>query len=308
MKVSKTAVHNAITKYQNEGIFTDRKRSGRPKVTSPREDRLMHKVVTRSPMSSSEKIQAKLIDTGTAVSTKTIQRRLSLEFGLKSCKPARKPRLTEAMKKKRLDFAKRHADWNTEMWKRVLFSDESSVSQFSVRKYRVWRPAGARHEEKYTLPTVKHPPSQMVWGAMSSMGTAGLYFLPPGTTMNGEKYVNLLKSKLDIHMTIHNCQIFMHDGAPCHRSKMVKKFLEQKNIQMLEWPGNSPDLNPIENLWCVMKNKVSEKHPTNLSALQLAIKEVWVKEISSDYCCTLIESMPHRLQEVIKKKGGHTKY
>ena len=75
----------------------------------------------------------------------------------------------------------------------------------------------------------------------------------------------------------------------------------------MEWPGNSPDLNPIENLWCVMKNKVSEKHPTSLSALQLAIKEVWVKGISSDYCCKLIESMPCRLQEVIKNKEGHTK-
>ena len=207
------------------------------------------------------------------------------------------------MKKKCLDFAKRHAHWNTEIWIRVLFSDESSVNQFSVRKYQVWRPAGARHKEKYTLPTVKHPHSQMVWEVMSSMGTAGLYFLPSGKTINGEKYVNLWKSMLEIHMTDHNCQIFMHDGTPCHRSKVVKKFLEQKQIQTLEWPGNSPDLNPIENLWCV-----TEKHPTSLSALQLAIKEVWVKEISSDYCCKLIESMPHCLQEVIKNKGGHTKY
>ena len=117
MKVSKTTVHNAILPQRRppyaQGGYS-------------------------SPMSSSKKIQAKLIDTGTAISTKTIQRRLSL---LKSCQ---RPRLTEAMKEKRLDFAKRHADWNTEMWKRVLFSDESSVSQFSVRKYRVWRPAGAR--------------------------------------------------------------------------------------------------------------------------------------------------------------------
>ena len=74
----------------------------------------------------------------------------------------------------------------------------------------------------------------MVWGAMSSMGTAGLYFLPPGTTINGEKYLNLLKSKLELYVTVHNFQIFMHDGVPCHRSKLVKKFLEQKSIQMLE--------------------------------------------------------------------------
>jgi len=77
---------------------------------------------------------------------------------------------------------------------------------------------------------------------------------------------------------------------------------------MLEWPGNSPDLNPIENLWCLMKNKLPEKHPTNLGALQSAIQEVWVKAISPDYCCKLIESMPQRLQEVIKNKGGYTKY
>ena len=88
----------------------------------------------------------------------------------------------------------------------------------------------------------------------------------------------------------------------------MKKFLWQKSIQMFEWPENSPDLNPIENLWSVMKNKASEKHSTNLGTLQSAIKEVWVKEISSDYCCKLIESMSHRVQEVIKNKGGHTKY
>jgi len=81
---------------------------------------------------------------------------------------------------------------------------------------------------------------------MSFRGTAGLYFLPPGITMNGEKYVNLLKSKLELHMRVHNCDIFMHDGAPCHRSKVVKNFLEQKRIQRLEWPGNSPDLDPID--------------------------------------------------------------
>ena len=143
---------------------------------------------------------------------------------------------------------------------------------------------------------------------MSSMGTAKLCFLPPRTTMNGEKYLNLLRSKLKLLMTVRNCQIFMQDGAPCHQSKLVKKFSEKNSIQMLELPGNSPDLNPIENLCSIMKNKVSEKHPTSLGALQSAIKEVWVKEISSDYCCKLIESMPHRRQEVIKNKGGHTKY
>ena len=86
--------------------------------------------------------------------------------------------------------------------------------------------------------------------------------------MNGEKYVNLHRSKLELHMRVHNCNIFMHDGAPCHQSKVVKNFLEQKRIRRLDRPGNNPDLNPIENLWNFVKKKVSEKHPSSLDALQ----------------------------------------
>jgi len=62
------------------------------------------------------------------------------------------------MKKKCLDFAKRHARWDIEMWKKVRFSDESTVQQFSVRRCVVWRPVGTRYKEEYTTPTVKHPP------------------------------------------------------------------------------------------------------------------------------------------------------
>ena len=267
LKASKTAVHNAIQKFKNEGTLADKKKTGRPKIFSLRDKRLMRKIVTRSPMTSGEKIRSQLQERGCKVSTRTVQRRLFTEFGLKSHKPAQKPRLTEGMKKKRLSFAKAHAHWTVDMWKKVLFSDESSMKQFCVRKYRVWRPAGKRYEEKYTTPTVKHPPSLMVWGAMSAMGTASLSFLPPKTTMNGTKYVALLRSKLQLHMSVHNCSIFMHDGAPCYRSKAVKELLEQENVQVLDWPGNSPDLNPIENLWNLMKVKVAEKYPSNLNEL-----------------------------------------
>ena len=124
----------------------------------------------------------------------------------------------------------------------------------------------------------------MIWGAMPVNGTAALYFLPAGVTINGSRYVNLLREKLQLHMAVHQCSVFMHDGAPSHRSKVVQSFLDQQRINMLEWPGNSPDLNPIENLWSTMKRKVAEQQPSSLLELQHAIKEDWVKNLDMEYC------------------------
>ena len=95
----------------------------------------------------------------------------------------------------------------------------------------------------------------MIWWALSKNGVGGLYFLTPGTTMNGPKYVDLLSDKLKLCTKVHNCNIFMQDGAPCHRSKDATKFLAQKKIKILEWQGNSPEISPIENLWTELKIK-----------------------------------------------------
>ena len=143
---------------------------------------------------------------------------------------------------------------------------------------------------------------------MSKNGTAGLYFLIPGSAKNGLKYVELLKQKLLLHMAVQQTTIFMQDVALCHRSKIVKKFLETNHVTTLDWPGNSPDLNPIENLWAQMKDFVAEKQPSNGKMLVQTIKEVWVKEISKDCCASLVASIPHRLQAVIKVHGAPTKY
>ena len=251
-------MHQSIKKFKQYGSYKDLHRSKRPKKTTIRDDHLIKGIVTRSPLSSINKVRAALLERGVTVGRVTVSRRLSREFGLKSYKPARKPHLTPAMNAKRLAFAKKHQDWTPAQWGKVMFSDESTLKQFVVRKRHVRPPRGTRLNEKYTISTMKHPPSQMIWGSISEHGVAGIFFLPPGTTINGPRYIELLAEKLKVHMAVHNYTIFMQDDAPCHRSKGAKTFLAENQIKVLDWPGNSPDLNPIKNLWTNMKNKVAE--------------------------------------------------
>ena len=74
---------------------------------------------------------------------------------------------------------------------------------------------------------------------------------------------------------------------------------------MLIWRENSPDLDPIENLWTLIKKKVSTLNLTTLDELKQTIKEIWFKDIDQNVCKTLTDSMLSCIQKVIKNKGYH---
>ena len=308
LHISKTAVQQAIHKHTITGLFDDAPRSGRPRKTSVRDDRVLKMIVQKNPRASLPKLSCELRTAGINVSTNRISRRLSNELGLKSYRPAKKPRLSPAMAAKRLHFARQYAHYSTDDWSKIMWTDESTFEQFGTRAKHIRRPVGQRYKMQYTVQTMKHPIKQMIWGAISVHGKAGLFFLPKGTTMNGNRYLNLLKDKLETDFAIHGTTTLMHDGAPCHRAKLVSGWLQSKSIPVLPWPGNSPDLNPIENLWSVLKEKVAAMNPSSLEHLHQCIKGAWCLQVTPDYCKTLIHSMPDRLAAVIAANGYSTKY
>lgn len=116
-----------------------------------------------------------------------------------------------------------------------MFSAESKMQQFVVHQQHSRRPPGIRYDTNYERFS---QPDEI----------AGLYFLNSGTTTNAQKYLELLQDKLGIHVHVHSCSIFMHDGAPCHKAKKgVNEHLQKIKITILEWPGNSPNFNPEES-------------------------------------------------------------
>ena len=101
---------------------------------------------------------------------------------------------------------------------------------------------------------------------------------------------------------------FMEDGAPAHRAKTTQKWLQDRGVKKLEgWPGNSPDLNPIKNLWSEMKHLQRKKRATSIEGLKKIARKVW-RQVSAKYLEKLYESLPRCMEAVIAAGGGHTKY
>ncbi len=101
--------------------------------------------------------------------------------------------------------------------------------------------------------------------------------------------------------------IFQQDLAPAHTVKGTKSWFNDHGVTVLDWPANLPDLNPIENLWGIVKRKMRDTRPNNADDLKAAIKETWAS-IPPQQCHKLITSMPRRIEAVIKAKGAPTKY
>ena len=158
--------------------------------------------------------------------------------------------------------------------------------------------------------TVKHPVKIMIWGAISVHGTSRLHIVEG--MMNSQQYVEVLEKRFFPQLLDwfpDGNAVLMHDGAPCHRSAMVSRYLEGHGLEVLPWPGNSPDMNPIEGLWKDLKDKISREGVTNKRELTERLISVWhrddsLRQLARQY----IMGMPNRIRAVILAKGGHTKY
>ena len=307
-KISLCAVQEIIKKARETGSVNDRPRCGRPASTTPRQDRLLSHLSLSDRRATSKILKRELVDaTGVDVTTRTVRRRLQ-KAGLRGCVAARKPLQTPRHKSRRLAWCRERKDWTPEQWGKVLFSDESIFELIPRRRVFVRRRKGEKYHPDCVVPTVKHGGGKIqVWGCMSASGVGTLKVV--NGRLNAAAYVRLICRTLeeDGNRLGGDNFIFQQDGAPCHTARSTMAWFERKGITVMPWPSQSPDLNPIEHLWELMKKKLDDRPCKNMVELKEAIFQTWVA-ITAEETGNLVSSMPRRCAAVIASKGGPTKY
>ena len=218
---------------------------------------------------------------------------------------ARKPLLTKEHIRKRILWCKQYSAMTEAEWEKVLFSDESKVEMVSSRRCYVRRHVGQRFKSIYVCKTLRFGGSSiMVWGCLKGDGSRKLVRCPQ--KLDSTSYQEVLKEGL--YGFYDYDSVFMHDGALCHRSRSTLRYLDSQNIcLMVDWPPFSPDLNIIENVWSILKAKVSKHKCTTRDALWEALCKEWYA-IPNDIIIGLYKTLPKRLKAVLMNKGLPIKY
>ncbi|KAJ4937512.1 hypothetical protein JOQ06_002147 [Pogonophryne albipinna] len=271
-----------------------------PRKISPRGVKMITRTVSKNPRTTQGDLVNDLQRAGTKVTKTTISNTLRRQ-GLKSCSARRVPLLKPVHVQARLKFAREHLDDPEEDWENVIWSDETKIELFGKNSTRrVWRRKNAELHPKNTIPTVKHGGGNiMLWGCFSAKGPGRLIRVKE--RMNGAMYREILSDNLlpsARALKMKRGWVFQHDNDPKHTARATKEWLRKKHFKVLEWPSQSPDLNPIENLWRELKVRVAQRQPQNITALEEICMEEWAKIPATVYLDYTLDPELIRLMEV----------
>lgn len=303
---------SSVSRLRNSAtILPPKQVGGRPRAISGRMVRNVIRLFTTGQVTNT--VQARKVlkrDYYMRVSCSTIRRTLR-RAGIKAYTKKKKPWLNRVHRINRVKHCRWWKEFDKHDWKRIIWSDESKFNVFGSdgREY-CWKRPGERLLDHHVKPSIKHGGGcVMVWGCITWHGVG--YLCKIDGNMDAKLYCKILKDDLLGTIDYYGMDIddvmFQHDNDPKHTARLTKDWLKENDVNVLSWPAQSPDLNPIENMWNMLDRKIRDrkKLPTSRDSLWTAIQEEWEK-ITKEECRRVIGTMPERIKAVLKAKGGYT--
>lgn len=296
-------VHSTLHRPPNERF---RKRTGRKPKLSDRTNRLIGREASNK-LTSSAEIKANL---DLNVHRVTVYRSLANNPHLANIALMSKPKITKEKRAARLAWAQAHMAWQN-TWPRVIFSDEKKFNLDGPDGFKYyWH--DLRKDRRIFSKRNYGGGSLMIWLGVSRDFKSTLYVVDG--KMNSKKYIQLLTTamlplKNQTAAAANATAIFQQDKASIHRSAETTAWFQQQNIDVLDWPTSSPDVNPMENLWGILAREVyrDNRQFQTVEELRDAILQEW-NGMSQDTVRAVIDSMPNRIFQVIQANGKATKY
>ncbi len=317
-------VTRALWKYHQHGEITRKPGSGRRQKLSLQTQRAMGRAVQANRFLTATALQTefRLNEGPNRVCSRTIHRAITRVRGFVSYWAAKKPFISERNRRKRLAWCHDKLNWTIEDWRKVMWTDESPFCLGFSGKLRVWRLHNERYYPRCMQGTLKHDKKIMVWGAFAAHGVGHLHRIEG--TMDRHIYRQILidhmRPSLE-QLFPDDDGIFQQDNDPKHTALSVRFHLNSNLIPQFNiipfmfgnknddfrWPAQSPDLNPIENLWSSLDRKITNRRPNSEAELFAIVLQAW-NNLDPNLLTALVDSMPSRVAAVIANNGYPTKY
>lgn len=292
-------------KFRTDGNVDRKKGSGRPSLSSSRQDRNLVLLCKRNRFLPTRKL---ILGRNFPFSLRTAHRRL-LCAGLHARRPLKRTPLTVRHRMNRKDWCKDRIALTADYWHKILWSDESRFSlEFADGRIRVRRMRNERFSECCLMERYRNGRgSLMVWGGLWYNGLTPLIRITGN--LNAQRYCEEVLQTIVVPTTQDHDLTFQQDNAPPHSAKVSRDFLEANGIPCLEWPSMSPDLSPIEHIWDIIQRRLESEYDSpaaNFDQLFARLSKQW--NSLQDEARRLIDSMPQRVCECLLRRGGHTHY
>jgi transposase len=304
LKCSENTVSLWTNRWRDTRSVADAERSGRPRCTDDDTDIAIEEYAEVKKRTVPKEIKKELqLD----CSARSIRRRLD-EVGLFGRVGRTEYIYDDRDIQRRLSFAEGYSNWTTAEWDRVIFSDETHIEVYGRSRVWVQRPVGAAFDPEYMVERVPHSERVSLWGCFCGRGVGQAEIFVG--EFNAKRYADILQHNLlqtALHFYPREHWWFQQDNAPQHTADISRRWFHNHGVDLLDFPPYSPDLNPIENLWGILKGRVEKRLARTTDEIERVLKEEW-EALDKELLTSLAHSMPTRCAAVVSNHGHKAPY